>query len=191
MLNLSSYDSIQTNLFVKITYPSLSSDKFSDYHKDFTFNGDTYNGLGFILSVSSSEDTLRAAPSQIEVVLSGIPINSLSDALNSNLKGSEIAIYRAFFDPTTGELLSLAENPAGKFRGVIDNFTIDKDLPMGSSTGSLTITLICSSYVELFQNKIAGRRTNPIDQKLYDPTDVSMDRIPSLAKSNFDFGAPK
>lgn len=191
MINLSNYDSLQTNLFVKISYPNATYDYFSDYHKSFDIAGDTYNGLGSLLSVSETEDTLRAAPAQVEVVVAGIPKASISDALNMDIKGSEIIIYRAFFDSTTGELLSIGENPAGKFRGIITNFSIENQLQMGGETGSLTISLECSSYVELLQNKIAGRRTNPIDQKLYFPNDLSMDRIPSLAKSNFDFGAPK
>ena len=47
-----------------------------------------------------------------------------------------------------------------------------------------------SSVVELLNNKVSGRQTNPRDQKLYYPTDLSMDRVPALAKSNFNFGAP-
>jgi len=38
-------------------------------------------------------------------------------------------------------------------------------------------------------NKVSGRRTNPIDQKELYPTDPSMDRVVSLASSNFNFGA--
>lgn len=191
MINLSSYNSLQTNLFVKISYPDASYDFFSDYHKPYIINGDTYDGLKELLSVSSAEENLRATPSKTEVVISGIPFSGVAAALSSDIKGSEIIIYRVFFDSVTGELLPIAENPASKFRGVISNFSINNNLPMGDDTGSVTLSLECSSYLELLQNKIAGRRTNPIDQKLYDPTDVSMDRVPSLARSNFDFGAPK
>jgi DNA repair exonuclease SbcCD nuclease subunit len=45
--------------------------------------------------------------------------------------------------------------------------------------------------VELLNNKTSGRRTNPGDQKEWYPTDLSMDRVPGLANSNFNFGAPQ
>ena len=78
-----------------------------------------------------------------------------------------------------------------KFQGVVSNFDITDDLDTGSDIGTITLTLSCTSVVELLNNKITGRRTNPTDQELYYPGDKSMDRVPSLAKSNFNFGAPK
>lgn len=191
MINLSAYDSIQTNLFVKIAYPDGTKDLISDYHKDYTIDGDIYNGLGELISVSPTEDTLRAAPGNIEVVISGLPVSTVQGALAADLKGSDIIVSRAFFDADTGEPLVLSENPAGKFLGIVNNFSIENSLSMGDDTGSVTIILECSSILEYLQNKIAGRRTNPLDQKAYDSNDVSMDRVPSLARSNFDFGAPK
>lgn len=190
MIDLSQYKNLQTNLFVKVMTP-FGDEFFSDYHKPFTFNGDTYNGLGMLLNISSTEDNLRASPNKIEISISGIPENFIIDVLASKLKGSEIAVYRAFFDSVTGELLNILENPAGKFRGIINNFSIQDDLAMGDETGTISLILECTSYFELLENKIAGRRTNPIDQQLYAPGDLSMDRVPSLARSNFDFGAPK
>lgn len=191
MIDLSTYDSLQTNLFVRITYPDASVDTFSDYHRDYSFGGDNYTGLGTLLSVSPTEDQLRAAPTQIEVVITGLPTSVTQSILSSDIKGSDILVSRAFFNAETGVLLALSENPAGKFRGVVNNFAIENSLTPGSDTASVTITLECSSALEYLQNKISGRRTNPLDQKEYDSTDLSMDRVPSLARSNFDFGAPK
>mgnify|MGYP001083865260 CR=1 FL=1 len=191
MINLSSYDSLQTNIFVKISYPDNTFDYFSDYHKEFTFNSETYTGFGSLLSVAPTENSLRAAPAQIEVVLSGLPTTVIQNALASDLKGSNIEIFRAFFDVETGELLPLGENPAGKFRGIINNFSIENSINMGDDTATVSILLECSSYLEYLENKIGGRRTNPLDQVAYDPTDTSMKRVPTLARSNFDFGAPK
>jgi hypothetical protein len=61
---------------------------------------------------------------------------------------------------------------------------------MGDDVGAVSLTLTCTSVVGLLNNKITGRRTNPTDQELFYPGDKSMDRVPSLAKSNFNFGAP-
>lgn len=190
MLNLSSFPSIQTNLFIKIVTPT-GTEYFSDYYKAYTINGELYNGLGVLLGVTETEDNLRAAPGSLDITLSGIPQNFVAQILSSKLKGSPVTIYRAFFDATTGQLLSVGENPAGKFRGIVNNFSIQDDLTMGETLGTMTLIIECTSYIELLQNKIAGRKTNPIDQKKYFPSDLSMDRVPNLTKSNYDFGAPK
>lgn len=184
-IDLSSYRSIQTNLFVKLIIPGYDTLTFSDYHKDYTISGTIYSGLGQLLSVSNTNDDLRAAPSELSLSISGIPSGNISDILDNKVKGSQCQVYRAFFDPTTGNLLSISGNPAGKFQGIVSNYDISDDLDMGSSTGSFTLTLTVTSVVELLQNKINGRRTNPADFPNGD-----MDRVLPLQKSNFNFGAP-
>ena len=189
-LDLTSYRSLQTNLFVRLDIPGYQVLTFSDYHKDYTVSGTVYQGLGELLSVTNTTSNLRAAPEELTIGISGIPSGNITDILNNKVKGSSIRVYRGFFNSITGELLSVVGNPAGKFQGVVSNFDIVDDLEQGSDTGTITLTLTATSVVELLNNKIAGRRTNPIDQKQFYPTDVSMDRVPSLAKSNFNFGAP-
>lgn len=184
-IDLSSYRSIQTNLFVKLDIPGYSILTFSDYHKNYTIDGVVYDGLGELLSVSNTEDNLRAAPSEITVSISGIPAGNVSDILNNKVKGSSLVIYRGFFNATTGELLAIAGNPAGKFQGVVSNYDITDDLQMGSDTGTVTLTMTVTSVVELLSNKISGRRTAPADFP-----NGEMNRVPALAKSNFNFGAP-
>lgn len=188
-VDLSAYRAIQTNLFVKLELPTETL-TFSDYHKSYTIAGTNYTGLGQLLAVSNSTNNLRAAPEEITVSISGIPASNIPSILASKVKGSDCKIYRGFFDATTGELLPVSGNPAGKFQGVISNFDVADDLDMGSDTGTVTLTLTITSVVELLNNKVAGRRTNPVDMKKFYSTDVSMDRVPALAKSNFNFGAP-
>lgn len=185
-IDLSSYRSIQTNLFVKLVIPGYSTLTFSDYHKNYTISGTDYTGLGQLLSVGNTEDSLRAAPSDITVAISGIPSQNVTDILDNKIKGSACEIYRGFFNVDTGALLSIAGNPAGKFQGVVSNYDITDDLAMGDDTGTVTLSLTVTSVVELLQNKITGRRTNPQDFPNGD-----MARVLPLQKSNFNFGAPQ
>ena len=190
-IDLSSYRSIQTNLFVRIDVPGYQVLTFSDYHTNYTISSTTYTGLGQLLAVTNTTNNLRAAPEEVSISISGIPSGNITAILDNKIKGSNVRIYRGFFNSTTGELLSVAGNPAGKFQGVVNNFDITDDLDMGSDTGTITLTLTVTSVVDLLNNKITGRRTNPTDQNLFYSGDKSMDRVPSLAKSNFNFGAPK
>lgn len=190
-LDLTSYSSIQSNLFVRLDIPDYAVLTFSDYHKSLTLGGTNYLGIGQLLAITNTSHNLRAAPDDISISISGIPSSNITDIINNRVKGSSIKVYRAFFDPTTGLLLNITGNPAGKFQGVVSNFEISDDLDMGDDVGTITLTLTCTSVVALLNNKITGRRTNPIDQELFYPGDKSMDRVPSLAKSNFNFGAPQ
>lgn len=190
MIDLSSYSSIQTNLFITIDIPDFEVLTFSDYSKDYSIGNVNYVGLGQLLSVSQTASDLRAAPQGITISISGIPPDNISDIMDNKIRGSEVDVKRAFFDPITGNLIAISGNPIGKFQGIVARYEITDALSMGDDTGTLTINLECSSFVELLQNKIAGRRTNPIDQNIYYPSDRSMDRVPSLVKSNFNFGAP-
>ena len=186
-IDLTGYKNIQTNIFVKMIVPGYQTLTFSDYHKDYDIDGVTFQALGELLQVSDTSDELRASSKEITVTISGIPSGNVSEILNNRIKGSELVVYRGFFDIETGELLTITGNPAGKFHGIVSNFEIADDLTMGDDTGTITIALNVTSVVELLNNKTSGRRTNPIDF----PNESSMDRVSALAKSNFNFGAPQ
>jgi hypothetical protein len=190
-LDLSPYSAVQTNLFVRLDIPSYEVLKFSDLNYPYTINAESYNALGQLLDISDTTNELRASAQEISIGISGIPNANVVDIIDRShpLKGSEIIIYRAFFDPTDGQLLSIVGNPAQKFQGVVSNFDISDDLDMGAQTGTVTLTIVCTSIVEVLNNKVTGRRTNPTDQKQFYPTDVSMDNVLALENSNFNFGA--
>ena len=185
-IDLSAYRSIQTNLFVKLDIPGYDVLYFSDYHKDYTFGGHTYDGLGQLVSISDTNDDLRAAPGELSLSIAGIPTTNVTDILNNPVKGSECEIYRGFFDVDTGERIPIAGNPAGKFRGIVSNYDISDELSMGDDTGTISLLLTVTNIVALLQNKTNGRRTNAADFP-----DGDMNRVLPLQKSNFNFGAPK
>lgn len=189
-LDLSSYPQIQTNLFVKVVIPGYQTITFSDYHTTYEIQGLTYRGVGELLSVTNTTSSLRATPEELSIAISGIPTGNISDFVDQRVRGSQVQVHRGFFDAGTGALLSISGNPAGKFKGIVNNYNVSDDLD-DSGEGTQVITFTCTSEVEQLNNKISGRATNPVDQKELYPTDQSMDRVPALAKSNFNFGAPQ
>jgi hypothetical protein len=184
-IDLSQYRSIQTNMFVRLDIPGYQVLTFSDYHRNLTVSGTDYTGLGQLLAISNTEDSLRAAPSELSISIAGIPSSNVTDIVNNRIKGSACQVYRGFFDVDTGILLPITGNPAGKFQGVVSNYDIADELEQGSDTGTVRLTLTVTSVVELLQNKVAGRRTNASDFPAGD-----MNRVLPLQKSNFNFGAP-
>lgn len=149
-----------------------------------------YSNLGSLLSVGSSSSEIRASASELNIVISGIPAGTVSEILDNNPKGSSIQIKRAFFNPTTGEILPVAGNPATKFIGIVSNYAMDEDWDFRGQQSTFTITLICSSVLSVLQNKVVGRRTNPYDEEKLYPGDSGMNRVPTVANTNFQFGAP-
>lgn len=189
MIDFSNRHAIESAIFIKWVVPNFDTALLSDYHTATTFGGDTYTNIGNLLSVSATTSELKASNSEISITLSGIPTGSVGDILNEEIKGSELTIYRGFFDPATHELLDLSPNanPLLKFKGIVTNYAISDDIDMGSNIATTTIVLTCNSIVEILSNKVAGRRTNPRDF----PDEFSMNRVLALSNSNFQFGAPK
>jgi hypothetical protein len=191
-LDLSTYPSIATALFVKITsgYTALGDLTFSSYYRPLTIDGTSYTGLGSLMSVGDTTSELRLSSSEINVGISGINTTNMSDVLTYNLKGADILIYRGIFDAVTNTLLSITGNPAIRFKGIINNFGLSEDFEPGGKNSTVTINFACTSEIGMIERRVTGRRTNPDDQKKFYPTDVSMDRVPTLIDANFNFGAP-
>ena len=190
-VNLDAYPAIYTALFVRIDIPNYTVMRFSDYYIALTINGESYTGLGSLMNVSDSTSELRLSDTEVSVTFSGIPAANIDMVQDYLIKGSDIQIYRGIFNPTTGALLSISGNPMGKFKGIVNNFALQEQWTEGSDDSTVTVLLTCTSVVSLLRNKISGRRTNPIDQQFWYPADQSMNRVPNLADSNYNFGAPK
>lgn len=183
---------LRSNTFIEIgVNPSLTL-TFSDYFKAYTFGSVTFTGLGSLLSLTNQASEIRASGKEIIITLSGIPDSSMQSVLSVDYRGSSVRIYRGVFDVTTGELVVTAgvTNPAQEFRGMITNYGLSEDHDHPSLSSSNTIVFTVASEVGLLNNKTTGRRTNPTDQRRFYPTDPSMDRVPNLMRSQFNFGAP-
>jgi hypothetical protein len=200
-LALDGYKSIESNLFVRISLdyykanagssPSSQVLRFSDRLYPTTINSESYTGLGKLMSISASASELRASSGELSITIAGIPNTSIYEIVNSRFKGASITVYRAIFDSSTNSLISIAGNPMIRFKGYINNLSLDEDYDVDNRQSSNTLVLTCSSVIDLYANKIAGRRTNPSSQKKYFSSDVSMDKVPNLENSFFDFGANK
>ena len=190
MIDFSSYSHINAGIFVKIAGTGFTW-LFSDYIRSVSIDSDTYVGLGRLLGVTSSSSDLKATTNDITVMVSGVPNTSLTEVLNAQVKGADITIHRGVFNANTGALLSIAGNPMKRYVGFVTNYSISEEYDNQARTAKSSIIFTCASKLEVLGNTASGRRTNPDDQKIYYPSDLSMDRVPTLVGSNFNFGAPQ
>lgn len=190
MPDLSGYTSIQANNFVRIDVAGYSTLTFSDYHRSYQIGGLDYTALGGLLAIADINSDLRATSSQTTVSISGIPTSQISDILDNDIVSSPIKIHRLLSNPITGRPLEIVDNPNVRFSGLITNFSIKDDIsqPAGSGQGTITLVLTAASIVDVLSRKIAGRRTNKIDQRKFYPDDPAMDRVATISRSSYQFG---
>jgi hypothetical protein len=200
-INLSSYSAIQSNLFVRINVEQYSTTaggpyttqvlRFSDRHQSYTLNGESYQGLGNLVDVTQANSELRVTGDELTVTISGIPNTSISEIVNSRIKGSNIQLWRVVFDPVTNTALNITGNPVGRFQGYVNNVTLQEEFDIGGRSSSNLLILNCSSVIDVLNNKVAGRRTNTTSQNRFFPNDTSMDRVTAIENAYFDFGVQK
>lgn len=165
----------------------------SNLYTSITYAGHDYTQLGHFMGVTDIPDDLRPTNNQITVTLSGIPpddgsTNYMNIALNSNLKGSKIKIYRAFFDLTNGALMT--NQVYQRFNGYVSNYSLNENWDQENRVVSNSISIQCSSVHAILERQFSGRRTNEKDQEYWFTGDTGMYKIKSLADSQFDFGKP-
>lgn len=196
MADLSGYTSIRTNIFVRLAIDEYRTSsggsytsqvlRFSDSTDSDSLNGETYTPLGRLLGVTQTTSEMRPSNDTVTVSISGIPTNAIEEIRYSKIKGSNIKIYRKFYNISTGNAIETQ----GYFFGRVNNYSLQEEYEVESRTASNIILLECSSAVSLLEQKFAGRKTNPNSEKRFYPSDTSMDRVPALVGTKFDFGAP-
>lgn len=199
-INLSSYRAVKTGLFVRLAvdYYKTSADAvatsqiltWSDYNDYVTINGEVYTPLNKLANISSTTSEIRGSGNSLTISITGVPTEAIPTFTYSRIKGCPVIVYRVFFDPTTGQQLAISGNPVLRFKGIVNNYSIDESWTPGESLTNNTIVMTCASNLQLLNNKVRGRKTNPSDQQALYPTDTCFDRIPALTKANFNFGSP-
>jgi hypothetical protein len=190
-IDLSSYNSVQTGLFVSIDVDGTNIFRFSDYNATINISGYNYTGLGKFVAITQTTSELKSSNGSVTITLTGIPNTSISEVTSLKFKGAKVIVQRVFFNAVTGDILNISGNPVGRFFGVVNNYSLAEEYDVATRTSSNTIVLVCSSLTELLTNKIAGRKTNPSSFRSFNSNDSSMDHVPGLVGANFDFGKPK
>ena len=174
--------------FVKLTiyneYGNLANNNvytFSSSYQSETIDGQVYTPLGGLLAVGIQQRDIRVTSADTSISLSGIDGNNMYVVLASLIRGSKLEITRGFYDNNY-----TLTSDAKRFTGIVTNYNISEERV--DQDDNFTITLNASSFKSVLENRIAGRKTNSESWKEYNPTDTSMDRVPSLADRAFDFG---
>ena len=162
----------------------------SNAYSPITYNGHLYKQLGHFMNLGEIQDDLKATNNQISITLSGIPPdddtpNYLNIILNSNIKGSRIQIYRAFFDASGYYTPSQVYM---RFNGYVSNYSLSDSIDQQNLMVTNGIQIQCNSILGVIEKKYSGRRTNDQDQQYWFSGDTGMSKVKALSDAQFDFG---
>lgn len=194
IVDLASYSSIYAALFVRMDIPNYEVLRYSTHFEAYSITESdntthSYTNLGTLVGVTDNTFGIRTNPEEITITISGVPLTNVSMVMAQSIKGSRVEVRRQFF---TGNNYTAINTPIVKFKGVVNNYNVVEGWPDSSTrVGTCSISFQCSTLIDLMSEKRAGRRTNPMDEKSFFPSDLSMDRVPTLSGSSFNFGAPK
>ena len=137
----------------------------TDNTYDLVYGSVTYLAAGGLLSFDTVAEALDQRVSDMTFQLTGLDVTAMQVALNYNLVGDAVSLYRVWLDAT------------GAIAGAVTLFEGKSNGGQIVQTGdTVQITLNASDFFADF-NRVAGRRCNPNDMREFFPGDDSMNFV--------------
>jgi hypothetical protein len=179
--------SIQQAEFIRLTLPS-NTYTFCNAASPITVNSLTFTNLGSLLQLSDIKRDIKATSSDLSVSLTGVDGTNVAVVLGSDIKGSRIEVWRGFLDSNNQIITTPTQQFFKRYQGIVSNFSITEDFNEQLRIRVATVGLSCASFRTILENRVGGVRTTPKIWQVYYPGDTSMNRVPAIAGSYFDFG---
>jgi hypothetical protein len=179
--------SIRQAEFIRLTLPS-NTYTFCNAASPITVNGISFTNLGSLLQLSDIKRDIKATSSDLSVSLTGVDGTNVAVVLGSDIKGSRIEVWRGFLDSNNQIITTPTQQFFKRYQGIVSNFSITEDFNEQLRIRVATVGLSCASFRTILENRVGGVRTTPKIWQVYYPGDTSMNRVPAIAGSYFDFG---
>lgn len=124
----------------------------------------TYTASSHLLGISNVGEANQPIKNTIQISLSGVEQTYISVALNNNIIGDEVKIWKGLLDSSN----ALIADPFLLYYGTIDEFSIS------DNTEVANLVLSTTSHWGQFE-KISGRQTSNNSQQRFFSTDVGME----------------
>jgi hypothetical protein len=174
--------SITHGEFVKLVTASATY-TFCNAAAAITVGGNTFSGLGSLLSVGAVNREIKATSVDMVIGLIGIDPTNVNLVLGADIKGSTLEVWRGFFDSNYQIITSPSTQFFKRYQGIVSNISLTED--WNENIRSRTVT----SFRAILENKISGIRTNLNSWQQQYPSDLSMSRVAAISGQYFDFGA--
>jgi len=179
--------SIRHGEFIRLTMPS-NTYTFCNAAAPITVDGITFTNLGSLLQLSDIKRDIKANSSDLSISLTGVDGTNVSIVLGSDIKGSRIEVWRGFMDSNNQIITTPTLQFFKRYQGIVSNYSITENWNEQVRSRVATVGLSCASFRTILENRVGGVRTTPKIWQAFYPNDNSMNRVPSIAGSYFDFG---
>jgi hypothetical protein len=180
--------SINYGEFIKLT-TATATYTFCNAASPITVSGTTYSNLGSLLSIGDIKRETKATSGDLTIALTGVDGSNVAIILTADIKGSLVEVWRGFFDSNNQIITTPTLQFFKRYQGFVNNYSVTEDWNEQLRSRVATCSISCSSFRTILQNRISGLKTNPTVWKNFYPSDTSMDRVPVIASTYFDFGS--
>lgn len=175
--------------FVRLT-TSTDVYTFCNAASPITVSGITFSNLGSLLSISQIDRNIKATSTDLTIQLTGVDSSNISVVLAANIKGSNIEVWRGFLDSQNQIITTPTQQFFKRYTGIVSNASITEQFDERLRIRIATVGISCSSFRMILDNRIQGIKTVPKAWNFLYPSDTSMNRVPIVASTFFDFGKP-
>ena len=142
------------------------------------FEGEIYDGLGALGTINQAKETNDLAANGIELILTGVPDEYKSLALNEIYRGRPVTCYLWILDTDLNIIQSTIT-----FKGLMDQMIISSD---GTTA---TVTVRCENRLIELNRTRDSRYTQEEQKLLWNDTDQGLRFVASLALKNIYWGS--
>lgn len=147
---------------------------------DKVWDGNTYNGLGNLGTVSPIEESVEAKANGVSFQLSGVPTSLIATVLADNYQGRDVKLWFAALDDAGNTIA----DPYLIFGGRMDSLEIDD----GAETAVIRVHAE-SRMIDLRRNN--ERRYTHEDQQIDFPGDMGLAFMPTAQSTPFVWGSTR
>lgn len=188
---MTALDSPQINHaeFVKLTLPTAVY-TYCNAASAITVDGMTFDNLGSLLQLGDIQRDIKATSDDLTLSLTGIDAQNVGIILSADIKGSIVEVWRGFMDANNQIITTPTQQFFKRYQGIVASVSITENWNTQLRQRIATCSISCSSMRQILMNRVAGVKTNPSSWNFIYPNDTSMNRVPVIASTYFDFGAP-
>tara|TARA_R110002126_G_scaffold571_2_gene3609 strand:+ start:309 stop:959 length:651 start_codon:yes stop_codon:yes gene_type:complete len=180
MLGVTTADVVRPAYFVRMVFDSGESPNVLNLWSgvgDLAYGGNTYTGVGDLLSISSVAESSDISATGINVAITGIKSSFIVIAKDHEYQGRPLSVSLGAFD-VNGALIA---DPLIVFSGFMDTMTI------AESGSTSTITISVENKLIAFERSRVRRYTAE-DQKIDHPTDKGFEFVTAIVEKEIIWG---
>ena len=180
MLGVTTADVVRPAYFVRMVFDSGESPNVLNLWSgvgDLAYGGNTYTGVGDLLSISAVAESSDMSATGINVAITGIKSSFIVIAKDHEYQGRPLSVSLGAFD-VNGALIA---DPLIVFSGFMDTMTI------AESGSTSTITISVENKLIAFERSRVRRYTAE-DQKIDHPTDKGFEFVTAIVEKEIIWG---